>query len=94
MNEPKPAETASAERLQLIGAPRVFWFTCTLILVVRSNRDCVLVIASGAAGTQLALLGLRNKRFSLGKQFHDAIAALWTLTIRCNHLSAPIVLMT
>ena len=63
-------------------------------LVVRSNRDCVLVIASGAAGAQLALLGLRNKRFSLRKQFHDAIAALWTLTIRCNHLSAPIVLMT
>ena len=45
------------------------------ILIVRSNRNRILVIASGAAGAQLALFGFRNQGLCFGKQFHDAIAA-------------------
>ena len=91
MNIPKTTKTASAARLQLIEPPRVYWFTCTLILVVGSNRNRVLIIASGAAGAQLALLGFWNKRLCLGKQFHNSIATFWTLAICCNHLNSPIV---
>ncbi len=58
-------------------------------LIVGSNRDCILVIASAAAGAQLALLGFRNKRLGLGKQFHDSLAALWTLAICYNHRLLP-----
>jgi hypothetical protein len=60
-------------------------------LIVGSDCHRILVIATAAAGAQLALVGLWNKRFCLGKQFHDAIAAFWTLTICCDHLSSPIV---
>ena len=61
------------------------------VLVVGSNRHRIFVIASGAAGAQLALLGRWDKRLCLGKQFHDSLAAFWALTICCNHLISPIV---
>jgi hypothetical protein len=59
------------------------------ILVVGSNRDRILVIASAAAGAQLALLGFWDKRLGLGKEFHDSLAAFWTLAIWCNHRFLP-----
>jgi hypothetical protein len=62
-----------------------------IVLVVGSNRNRVLVVANVTTSAQLALLGFGDKRLCLGKQFHDSIAAFWTLTIRCNHLTSPIV---
>jgi hypothetical protein len=61
------------------------------ILIVGSNRDGILVIASSAAGAQLGLLGFRNKRLCFGKQFHNTLGAFWTLTICCDHMSSPVV---
>jgi hypothetical protein len=59
-----------------------------VLLIVGANRNRVLVIANVAASAQLALLGFRNKRLCLGKQFHDSIAAFWTLAICCNHTTS------
>ena len=59
-----------------------------LFLIVGANRNRVLVVANVATSAQLALLGFRNKRLCLGKQFHDSIAAFWTLTICCNHTTS------